>query len=118
MSGIRFKPLTAQENALDMLSLVQSYAAQAKLDFDHHLGSKDLGQRLLHASAYQFGLVIKLAILAIEEALYAGHASLEPAHFEDAFRKWKGCTDAFNPFLVNDYLQIDTQRMFTMEGDA
>lgn len=118
MSAIRFESLTAQGNALDMLSLVQSYAARAKLDFDHHLGSKDLERRLLHASAYQFGLVIKLAILAIEEALYAGHSSLEPAHFEDAFRKWKGCTDAFNPFLVNDYLQIDAQRMFTMEVDA
>ena len=117
MKAIRFDPMTARDSALDMLTLIESYATRAELEFEEHTNSIDLGQRVLHASAYQFGLVIKLAIFAIEEALYAGGATLEPHHFAMAFETWKGCTDAFNPFLVNDYLQIDTQKMFANEGD-
>lgn len=115
MKAISFSPLTARSDALDMLSLVDSYAKRADLSFDHLVTSEDLGKRILHSSSYQFGLVIKLALFALEEALYEEALSLEPDHFARAYKDWKGCTDAFNPFLANDYLQIDTQRMFTSE---
>ncbi|WP_421701251.1 hypothetical protein [Aliiroseovarius sp.] len=75
----------------------------------------DIGKRILHAASYQFGLVIKLALFAIEEALYFADTTLEERHFAVAFKNWKGCAEAFNPFLVNDFLQIDTQKMFTSE---
>ncbi|WP_415922094.1 ATP-binding protein [Tateyamaria sp. SN6-1] len=118
MKAVSFDALTARSDALDMLSLVDSYASCAGLVFDHLIGSADLGKRILHASSYQFGLVIKLTIFSIEEALYAQNPSLETEHFATAFKDWKSCTEAFNPFLVNDYLKIDTSRIFTDEGDV
>jgi len=115
--ALSFDPLTPSNDALDMLSLIESYANKAGLVFETIELHDDLGKRILHASCYQFGLVIKLALFAIEEALYGADTSLSDYHFATAFKAWKGCTDAFNPFLVGDYLQIDTQRMFTAEGE-
>jgi hypothetical protein len=100
-----------------MLTLIESYADKAGLAFEIDELPDDIGNRILHASSYQFGLVIKLALFAIEEALYGADTSLSDHHFATAYKAWKGCTDAFNPFLVSDFLQIDTQRMFTDEED-
>ncbi len=117
MKAIRFEPLTVSSDSLDMLTLIQSYASKAGLSFNAEERNDDLGKRVLHASAYQFGLVIKLSLFAIEEALYAGDAELDCHHFGRGFTTWKACRDAFNPFLVPDYLQIDTQRLYTDEED-
>lgn len=115
MKAMSFDPLSATSDALDMISLIESYASRASLQFDPANDATDLGKRILHASSYQFGLVIKLAVFAIEVALYAGHAKLKASHFAQAYKEWKGCTPAFNPFMVSDYLMIDTQRMFTSQ---
>lgn len=116
--ALSFDPLTPNNDALDMLSLIENYAEKAGLVFEIIELHDDIGDRILHASCYQFGLVIKLALFAIEEALYGASTSLSDHHFATAFKAWKGCTDAFNPFLVRDYLQIDTQRMFSAEGEV
>lgn len=117
MKAISFEPLTASNDAKDMLTLIESYASKAGLRFETGDATFDFGKRLVHAASYQFGLVIKLALFAIEDALYENDHCLDAHDFVSAYKTWKGCTDAFNPFIVNDYLQIDTQRMFTALGD-
>ena len=71
VKGLRFAPLCFGGDAIDILDLVESYAARAGLRFDRGDQNMQLGERVIHASAYQFGLCITLTIYAIEDALLA-----------------------------------------------
>ncbi|MFD2842215.1 TniB family NTP-binding protein [Paracoccus cavernae] len=117
MSAIHFAPLSAAAHARDTAGLVESYATRAGLTVAPDAQGIDMAERLIHAAAFQFGLVIEIIIAALEVALLAGSAVLWANHFALAFEERSSCSDAFNPFIVGDYHRIDARKVFTREDN-
>lgn len=117
IKGIRFEPLKLHSDADDVVGLVESYCAAAGICLGPGAEEDSLGERIIHAGAYEFGLAIRLTLMAIEKALYADVDCLSRDDFATAFEEWKGCGDAFNPFLIPDFTQVDPRKLFGEEGD-
>lgn len=117
VKGYRFEKLQLQNDAEDILALVASYCAAVGLRPVSPEDGENLGERIIHASAYEFGLAIKMTLEAIEKALYGGGNYLSREHFAAAFEESKSCGDAFNPFLIPDFTKVDPRKLFGAEGD-
>lgn len=66
--------------------------------------------RLLHASMYQFGILVEYVQDAIGECLSAGESELVIGHFADVYTLRTGETDdTQNVFLARDWLSISVQ---------
>ena len=115
MDTIHFAPLSPVMNAPDVARLIEGYARRADLALAGEITDITLSERLIHAAAFQFGLVIEMIIAAIEVAFLEGAAHLEWRHFTAAYALRSSCMDAFNPFIVNDYHRIDARKVFTRE---
>lgn len=115
MDAIHFSPLSAVGDAPDALGLLENYAARAGLRVDPDAQNFELAERLIHAAAFQFGLVIEIIISAIEIALLQEAVTLQVRHFALAFEYRSSCATAFNPFIVNDYYKIDARKVFIRE---
>lgn len=115
MDTIHFAPLSPVMNAPDVARLIEGYARRADLALSGEITDITLSERLIHASAFQFGLVIEMIIAAIEVAFLEGATRLEWQHFTAAYMLRSSCMDAFNPFIVNDYHRIDARKVFTRE---
>jgi hypothetical protein len=88
------------ERALTDLSL----AAELSLNF---ADQKDLQNRLVHTALGRFGLAIEIIRWAIAAALLAGDATLHEEHFARMYEKRTGSTLAANPFVVEDWRNVD-----------
>lgn len=75
-----------------------------------------LAERLVRASAFQFGLVIEIVIAAIEVALLEETTALQARHFVLAYEHRSSCSGAFNPFIITDYRRIDARKVFIREA--
>jgi len=113
--GIEFEPLTGHTDSDDMLDLIENYAHAVDLVFEPGGADQKFGERIVHAAAYQFGLVIALTLTAIRKCLSLGDTTLSMEHFADAYQAEKGCDPGFNPFLITQFTQIDPRQMFTKE---
>jgi len=71
-----------------------------------------LGERVIHAAAYQFGLVIKQTLKAIRICFDEGDATVTIEHFANAYQAEKSCGPGFNPFLVPQFTQINPRQLF------
>ena len=106
---VAFEPISPTTHAGDVRAVVGGYAEAAGLPVDEDaLGFEFVG-RLVHAGADELGLVIEIAIAAIEEALLGGQASLDRGAFARAFRRRSGAVDAINPFLCDDWRVVDAR---------
>ena len=103
-------------HAQDVTGLIGDYATRAGLSAAPDSQSLALAERLIHAAAFQFGLVIEITIAAIEVALLEEATCLEGRHFELAYEHRSSCSDAFNPFIVTDYQRIDARKVFIREA--
>lgn len=117
MYTIRFDPLTAGANAEDVQVLLAGYAELGQLGLASDTADVSLSERLIHAAAFQFGLVIEIIIAAIELAYLRGDNSLSRHHFAQVYADRTACADTFNPFIVDDYYSIDARRVFTREDN-
>lgn len=118
MTGLVFKPLDIHADLENTVQLVANYCARVNLELDLGDPGEKLGQRIIHAAAYQFGLVNEFAVDAIEVALEADSSHLNRQHCAHAFQARKDCGEAFNPFLIQDFERIDTRKMFASKVDA
>lgn len=116
MEAFYFAPLSAVGHAPDTVGLIEDYAVRVGLGAAPDAQMIELAERLIHAAAFQFGLVIEIIIAAIELALLERANVLQARHFALAFELRSSCSDAFNPFIVNDYRQIDARKVFTREA--
>ncbi|MDF2143281.1 TniB family NTP-binding protein [Paenirhodobacter sp. CAU 1674] len=117
MNTIHFEslsPIADGENATDLLA---NYCARGKLTPVEELLTRAHGERLVHAAANQFGLVIELILEAMERAYLAGAASLTAVHFAESYQQRAACGDAFNPFIIPDFYRIDPRQVFTRRPD-
>ncbi|SEC39466.1 TniB family NTP-binding protein [Rhodobacter sp. 24-YEA-8] len=112
MDTIHFASLSPVNHAPDVAGLIEGYARRAELGLAPDALEIALSERLIHAAAYQFGLVIEIIIGAIEIALLESGDHLEWRHFKLAYEVRSSCADAFNPFVVDDYHRIDTRQVF------
>ena len=117
MQTIYFGPLSSIGHANDVLDLVEAYCERGALSIGRDVGAIELAERLIHAAANQFGLVIELTLAAIEQAYLGGASSLVRAHFARAYANRSGSDDAFNPFVVPDYHRIDARQVFAREAN-
>ena len=115
MDTIHFAPLSPVMNAPDVARLIEGYARRANLVLSGEVTDIALSERLIHAAAFQFGLVIEMIISAIEGAFLEGASHLEWRHFAVAYTLRSSSMDAFNPFIVSDYHRIDARKVFTRE---
>lgn len=116
MDAVHFAPLSPVAHAPDVTGLIGDYATRAGLSAAPDSQSLALAERLIHAAAFQFGLVIEITIAAIEVALLEEATVLEARHFELAYEHRSSCSDAFNPFIVTDYQRIDARKVFIREA--
>lgn len=115
--SVRFAPLDLRYDTEEILGMVHSYVEHAGLEFGIEPSEyQSAGQRIIHSANYQYGRAILLTISAIENALYEGQPSLDIGQFAKAYEQQKSCGDAYNPFIVHDFTQIDPTRSFGPEG--
>lgn len=117
MQTIYFGPLSSIGHANDVLDLVEAYCERGTLSVGDDVGATELAERLIHAAANQFGLVIELTLAAIEQAYLGAASSLVRMHFAQAYAHRSGSDDAFNPFIVQDYHRIDTRQVFARDAN-
>ena len=106
---VAFEPIGPTTHAGDVRAVVGGYAEAAGLPVDEDALAFESVGRLVHAGADELGLVIEIAIAAIEEALLGGQASLDRGAFARAFRRRSGAVDAINPFLCDDWRVVDAR---------
>lgn len=94
-----------------ILRILRHYGDHAQLRRSDDVLSADLVARLAHAADREFGLMIKMIIEAIREALIAGSDQLLVPHFVGMFRRKHGCIDGLNPFIAPDYERIDVRKL-------
>lgn len=111
-SAVEFEPLTRVADTQDTLGLIESYCNAAELRFDPGSHQDLLGERVIHAAAYQFGLVIKQTLKAIRICFDEGDATVTIEHFANAYQAEKSCGPGFNPFLVPQFTQINPRQLF------
>lgn len=116
MDAVHFAPLSPVAHAPDVTGLIGDYATRARLSAAPDSQSLALAEWLIHAAAFQFGLVIEITIAAIEVALLEAATALEARHFELAYEHRSSCSEAFNPFIVTDYQRIDARKVFIREA--
>lgn len=110
---IHFAPISYASDGKSVRQVLEQYAGAAALTVTPEVCSASHVQRLVHAAADEFGLAIEIIIGAIEEALLADHAELQPQDFIRTFRRRTGCIDGLNPFVSDDFRAIDARKLLT-----
>lgn len=67
----------------------------------------NVAPRLIHAANNATGTAVELIWEAIDDALRAGDAELRRSHFERAYRDRVSCPQSRNPFVVDNWIEID-----------
>ncbi|PZX10953.1 TniB protein [Palleronia aestuarii] len=112
---IRFEPISELADLAKVRDLLSAYIGKTVLAVDPDIESDAFGTRLVHAAANEFGLVIEIAIAAIEVALLRRATTLTVADFAGAFRRRAGCIDGLNPFVAENFRRIDPRELLAEE---
>ena len=96
-------------------SSLHQYCVAAALELDSNIKSTPFIKRLIHSSAYEFGILVELIIEAIEHALLQSKTVLSIADFKEAFRRRSGAADGLNPFVIDDFNMINARKIFMNE---
>ena len=108
---VSFELIDPDRDLHELNHLAFSYADQAGLDFEP-LSNADFFQRLSHACANRWGLVIELVIEAFKICSLAGQTQVTLDHFAEAFSEAYGTPSGFSPFTVSDYREsFDPDRL-------
>lgn len=108
---IEFGKIPHDGNHDNIRDLIAAYAHKAKLAVTQELCVPAFSSRLVHSADGQFGLIIEITISAIEAALLQSSIELKTSHFIEAFRRRSGSVDGVNPFVIDDYLTVDTRKL-------
>lgn len=108
---VEFQPISAARSGRNIMQIVHAYGAKACLETASGLGEREFLERLVQASAHEFGRMIELIVNAIRERLYAGGATLEAGDFAAAFRRSTGVVDGVNPFIADQFQHLDARML-------
>lgn len=99
---IHFEMINPSRDITEVNEMVYSYAEKAGVSFDN-LSTMDFLQRLVHAGAYRWGLVIELLRWALTICVEAGEGNVSIDHFVGAFSRIYGLPPGFSPFTIRDF---------------
>lgn len=108
---VHFAPMTFAAQGHEVGGMLDAYLALVKPGRGETLNATTFVMRLLHAARHEFGLTARLIVEAIKMALLEGGPAVEQTHFAAAYRKQKGCVDAVNPFIVDNFRSIRTGQL-------
>jgi hypothetical protein len=112
---VTFDDLVAADDAEWVGDAVKDFAKQAGLKYVEKSGSM-LFERLIHAAAYQFGLVFELLLEAIEVALLAKRRTFGIDDFIEAYADRTAQPDELNIFESPGWQVIDPSIIFDKEN--
>jgi len=99
-----------------MNRLAYAFADKVALSFDP-LSNVDFFQRLAHACAFRWGLVIELIIESLTRCKLAGATEVSREHFTASFADLYGLSVGFSPFEVEDYQELfDPEKLLELLG--
>lgn len=104
---IEFQQISWTSHGRDVRDILKGYSAAAGLQPAGQICEPTFVRRLIHSASHELGLVIKLIIGAIEEALFRGGKDLDWLDFRLAFQRKSGCVDGLNPFVTDNWKAID-----------
>lgn len=104
---ISFGQLDEIDDARNVRSLLKQYCSAIDIEPDPELRSDDFIARLIHSAANEFGILIEIVMGAIEICLQRDEATLGKQHFIAEFLRRTGCTNDLNPFVRNNYSEIN-----------
>lgn len=91
------------EDVKELNDLAYTLASKVEINFGP-LANGDFFDRLSHACAYRWGLVVEMLIEAFTICFVAGESEISSDHFAEAFSRIHGIPSGFSPFTVDDYL--------------
>jgi hypothetical protein len=102
LTPIHFEMINPVEDAAELNEMAYSYADKAGVNFDT-LSNRDFFERLSHACAYRWGLVIEMLIEAFSTCVLSGSSTVTIEHFVEAFSRIYGMPVGRSPFTMPDY---------------
>lgn len=108
MRPMEIKPITFAQDGTDIRKIGAELLDFAELKDIGLFAQDEFIKILIHAAAGRFGVAVELVIEAIAESLLNGDPALEMGHFADAYEIRMDCDEEMNPFVAEDWKQIDT----------
>lgn len=102
LRALHFEMINSSQDIEELNQLAYSYADKAGVCFDD-LSNVDFLERLSHACAYRWGLVIELMIEAFTICVLSEAPVISVDHFDEAFSQVYGLPPGFTPFKMQDY---------------
>ncbi|MFS4581103.1 ATP-binding protein [Phaeobacter sp. C3_T13_0] len=112
MKTVRFDSLSPTADAENAVDLIEAYCDAGEVSAHENTQEQAMGERLIHAAANQFGLVIELTIAALEQAYLEASSTLRRDHFAKAYHCRSACDNTLNPFIIPDFYRIDSRQVF------
>jgi hypothetical protein len=108
MRPIEIQPMTfVQDGSVIRKTLLRLFQDAAKPDAGI-LAHDEFVKILIHAAAGRFGVAIEMAIEAIGECQENEDDEIDMSHFADAYALRMNCDDELNPFVAENWKNIDT----------
>lgn len=111
---VHFDLIKLPNDIEELNQIIHAFADRVGLSIED-LSTVDFLQRLNHACAMRWGLVIELTIEALVLCKTAGSKVVGIQHFADAFTNLYGMPNQLTPFTVEDYRgTFDPERLFSI----
>lgn len=110
------RPITKATDAKTIRAVIKSYTAEVDLQGFSESDPKFI-DRFFVACCNRLGIAIDIIIGAIQQALLAGDAKLTDQHFSRAFFHLAECDASMNPFVSDDWREIDASVLYAREED-
>lgn len=114
---IRLPEISAATHSGIFKAALESSAQKVGLRLADDLLQSEFYQRLIHASAKEFGMTYEIIVGAAECAFETEDSVLERAHFHRAFHRRSGCTDVMNPFIATNFHAINARKLLHRSED-
>lgn len=110
------RPIAKATDAKTVRSVIKTYSAEIGLQGFTEIDPKFI-DRFFVACCYRLGIAIDIIIGAIQQTVLADDAELTDQHFARAFTHIAECETAMNPFLSEDWQQINASILLAREVD-
>ncbi|WP_458791622.1 TniB family NTP-binding protein [Yoonia sp. MH D7] len=109
-------PIAKATDAKTVRSVITSYVAESGLSGFTETDPKFI-DRFFVACCNRLGIAVKIIIGAIQQAVLVGDTALDQKHFTRAFTHISDCEIAMNPFIAEDWQDIDASKLWATKED-
>lgn len=104
LKAIHYDPINIKRDLDELHDLAFAYANKVNISFAP-LSYEEFFERLSHAAAYRWGLVIEMLIEALTICSVEKAKTISISHFEQAFAKIYGTPTGYSPFTLDNFIQ-------------